>query len=96
MKAEKCDYREELKGNYNIIPLSLLKDGQESVVVKIQAGRGAHTRLCHLGILPGTRIKKLQGAPFKGPVKIEVRDTTLALGFGLASKILVDGGKVRE
>ncbi len=46
-------------------------------------------RLCDLGLTPGTVFKKIQGHAH-GPVLIEVRDTKLAIGQGLARKILVE------
>lgn len=58
-------------------------------VVGIEAGRRATQRLSGLGITPGTVIKRLSSAPFHGPIQVAVRGTRLALGRGLAAKILV-------
>ncbi len=69
--------------------LDELKDNQEGILVKIETGERELTRLCHLGLTPGTRIRKLQSAPFNGPIKIFVRDTILALGRGIAKHILL-------
>jgi Fe2+ transport system protein FeoA len=51
--------------------------------------RAVVKRLCDLGLTPGTVFTKVRGHN-GGPVLIEVRDTKLALGHGLANKILVE------
>lgn len=59
-------------------------------VVCIQSGRNAKMRLSHLGIVPGVLIKKIQNAPFRGPVAIEIENKgRLIIGYGLAQKIQV-------
>lgn len=79
-------------GNSNAnkdINLIELNPDQQGTVVRINAGRRAVQRLSGLGIVPGTTIKKLSQAPFRGPVQIQVRGSRLALGRGLALKIIV-------
>ena len=76
-------------------PISLIKCltdcdiGAELTVLKVNAGFGAKQRLANLGIVPGVKIKKRRAAPFRGPVEIEVKGSSLVLGRGLAKKILV-------
>jgi len=64
--------------------------GTELIVMGVNAGHGAKTRLAHLGIVPGVKIIKKKSAPFRGPINIIVKGTSLVLGRGLASKILVN------
>jgi len=66
--------------------LPLQKKGK---VIHISAGFRATQRLSGMGITPGTIIEKLSSAPFQGPVQISLRGTRLAIGRGLANKILV-------
>jgi len=73
----------------NNIMLLNLPDDEEGVVISIHAGFKATQRLGSLGITPGTRVRKVSTAPFRGPVQIEVRNSKLALGRGLASRIIV-------
>ena len=47
-------------------------------------------RLTDLGLTPGTRITVVKSAPFNGPLEINVRGSRLAIGRGMASRILVD------
>ncbi len=64
----------------------------EVTVVKVEAGLSAKRRLANLGIIPGTIIVKTKSAPFQGPVEVSVKGTSLVLGRGLASKIIVKCG----
>jgi len=42
-----------------------------------------------MGFNPGVRIKVIQGGFSRGPIIVAVRDTRLALGRGMAHKIMV-------
>ncbi|MFX1274097.1 MAG: ferrous iron transport protein A [Promethearchaeota archaeon] len=77
------------KGKSLIQCLSTCELGTELIVVKVDAGHMAKNRLGDLGIVPGVKIVKKKSAPFKGPVEIEVRGSSLVIGRGLASKIIV-------
>ncbi len=46
-------------------------------------------RLCALGLTPGTGVRDIREQD-GGPILIQVRDSKLALGRGLAHKILVE------
>ncbi len=70
--------------------------GSELSVIGVHAGQGAKRRLAHLGIVPGVKIRMKKCAPFKGPINVMVRGTSLVLGRGLASKILVDCRNIDE
>lgn len=48
-----------------------------------------HKRLEDMGLTPGTQIKVVRSAPFHGPLELHVRGSRLALGRGMAERILV-------
>jgi len=76
--------------------LSRLHPGEEGVVAYIRSGIQSGKRLQDMGLTPGTHIEMVNAAPFKGPIEIEVRGTSLALGRGLASHVYIhveDEGK---
>jgi ferrous iron transport protein A len=79
----------------NSKPVSLIKcltecdKGEEVEVVSVNAGFNASRRLYNLGIYPGSIIIRKQGAPFRGPLQVMVKGTSIVLGRGLASKIFV-------
>ena len=72
-----------------LIPLTSLQIGHIGIIVNIFAGIKVNQRLTSLGLIPGTKIIKLSSAPFHGPVQLKVRNTRLAIGRGLANKIMV-------
>ncbi|MFX0040530.1 MAG: ferrous iron transport protein A [Candidatus Heimdallarchaeota archaeon] len=58
-------------------------------VVTVNAGYKAKMRLANLGIVPGVKIKKKKSAPLKGPIEIIVKGSSLVIGRGIATKIIV-------
>jgi len=67
--------------------------GTELKVLEVKAGSVAKMRLANLGIVPGVNITKKRSAPFRGPVEILIKNTSLVVGRGLANKIFVECGK---
>ncbi len=63
--------------------------GEEVIVLSVNAGYRAKTRLANLGIVPGVKVKKLKNAAFRGPIEIKVKGSSLVIGRGLASRIVV-------
>ncbi len=72
-------------------PLAFLPEGSSAIIVNVRGGRGLMRRLTDLGLTPGIRVRMLRSQGY-GPVLIEVRGTRLALGRGVAMKILVKVG----
>ena len=59
-------------------------------MVQIQGGHGVVSRLGALGIRPGKRIAKISSMFMQGPVTIQVDRAQVALGFGMAKKVIVE------
>ena len=81
-----------LKGNQpqtDLITMAQLKSNQSGTVVDIQGGRRMTDRLNALGIIPGKKITKTSAMLMRGPVTIEVDRAEVAIGFGMASKVMV-------
>ncbi len=66
-----------------------LKSGGSGEIIQIDGGHGMVSRLEALGIRPGSIIKKLNSGVMGGPVTIEINRTQVAIGFGMAKRILV-------
>ncbi|MCW4008061.1 MAG: metal-dependent transcriptional regulator [Candidatus Bathyarchaeota archaeon] len=81
---------EEGKHNQRLIAISSLKEGQCGKIAFIRGGRNMVQRLLDMGLTPGTRICIVRIAPLGGPVELAVRDSKLAIGKGVASKIFVE------
>jgi ferrous iron transport protein A len=71
------------------VTLRQIRAGQSGVVLEIQGGHGLISRLYALGIRPGQRITKVSSTLMRGPVTIKVGNAQVAIGFGMASKIIV-------
>jgi ferrous iron transport protein A len=71
------------------VSLVQMRSGQSGTVLSIDGGRGMINRLNTLGIIPGKKITKLGSIFMRGPVTIEVDRAKVALGFGMAKRILV-------
>jgi ferrous iron transport protein A len=68
--------------------LARVASGDKVTVLALRAGWGLQRRLADLGLTPGTEIKVISaGRP--GQVVLDVRGSRLALGHGVASKIMV-------
>jgi len=71
-----------------LMPLPMVSPGEVVQVADIRGGWGLTRRLANMGLLPGTNIRVIS-SQMPGPVVIEVKGTRLALGYGMAQKILV-------
>jgi len=69
--------------------LRQMQIGQSGIVFQIQGGRGLINRLNALGIRPGQRVTKVGSTFMRGPVTIQVGNAQVAIGFGMANKIIV-------
>ncbi|MBT9164132.1 MAG: hypothetical protein DDT23_00121 [candidate division WS2 bacterium] len=67
--------------------LANLKIGQKGIIMEIKGGKGLLQRLYSLGIIPGLPFQ-VENTSF-GPVVIKVSSAKVALGRGVASKIMV-------
>lgn len=74
----------------NVVPLTNVATGREGKVVEFRGGRGMVHRLETRGIRLGHRIKKISDQIMQGPVTIKVGHTTLAIGYGIASRVMVE------
>jgi ferrous iron transport protein A len=67
-----------------------LESGESGVVVSIAGGRAMRSRLEALGIRVGVEIRKVSAQLLRGPVTVRVGGTQLAIGFGMAGRIVVE------
>jgi len=59
-------------------------------VILIEGGHGVRSHLNTLGIHIGDWLTWVERAPFRGPVLVEVNGTRVAIGRGIASKVMVE------
>jgi Fe2+ transport system protein FeoA len=72
------------------VSLAAMRKGQSGTVVGVVGGRGMIRRLEPLGIRPGQRIKKASQSFMRGPVTVRVGNASVAIGFGMATRIQVE------
>ena len=76
------------------VALTKLKKDETGTVSSIRAahgrGRTFEKRLMDMGLTPGTKITVVKSAPFQGPIEIRVRGSRLAIGRGMAERIIVE------
>jgi len=72
------------------ITVAKMQAGQTATVVEIRSGHGLTRRLQALGIIPGKRITKVSSMFMRGPVTIQIHNSQVAIGFGMAGKIVVE------
>ncbi len=70
--------------------LRQMQAGQSGIVVEINGGRSLINRLSALGIRPTKRITKVSSMIMRGPITIQLDTTQLAIGFGMANKIIIE------
>jgi ferrous iron transport protein A len=71
-------------------PLIEVPSKSKVKIVSISGGRGARRVLTQLGVGIGSTIIIRRNAPFSGPIIIENQGTSIAVGRGVASKIMVE------
>jgi ferrous iron transport protein A len=63
--------------------------GVKGKIVSIE-GKMLSQRLSSMGLFPGREISKVSNLAFRGPVTIEMDRRHYVLGYGMASKVLVE------
>jgi ferrous iron transport protein A len=72
------------------ITVRQMRAGQSGRVAGIEGGRVLVNRLNALGIRPGKQITKVSSVFMRGPVTVLVDRAQVAIGYGMAGKIIVD------
>ena len=70
--------------------LAYMKPGQSGVLVEFLGGHGMVSRLNALGLRLSKRIRKVSSMLMRGPVVVEMDGFQVAIGYGMASRIIVE------
>ena len=73
------------------LSLAQLKAGNKAKIFDILGGGNLESKLMNMGIYKNKEVSKLSHIGLRGPVVIKVGRTILALGHGIAEKIIVEG-----
>ena len=74
------------------VTLNQMLAGQSGKVFEVQGGPGFIRRLSAMGIRPGQRITKVSSMFMRGPVTIQAGNSQVAIGYGMARRIIVEAG----
>ena len=67
-----------------------MRQGETGVVLDVQGGRGICQRLDAMRIIPGVQLRKISGSFLTGPVTVQIGNARVALGAGIASRIILE------
>jgi ferrous iron transport protein A len=70
--------------------LDQIYENKKATVIDIQGGQRIRQRLGQMGIHPGDIITILRYGALRGPILIEIHGSQVALGRGIASKVIVE------
>lgn len=70
--------------------LDQVYESKKAIVIDIRGGRNIRQRLSQMGIHHGDIITILRFGALRGPILIEVHGSQVALGRGIASRIIVE------
>jgi ferrous iron transport protein A len=71
------------------LTVAQMRTGQTGTVVEVLGGHGLVRRLDGLGIRPGRQVTKASSTLFHGPVTLKINSSRVAVGFGMAKRIIV-------
>ncbi|MBU0605847.1 MAG: ferrous iron transport protein A [Candidatus Omnitrophica bacterium] len=67
-----------------------LKANRKGRIVEILGGSNLQSRLMNMGVFKGKEISKLSHVGLRGPVVIKSGRSILALGHGVAAKVILE------
>jgi len=73
-----------------LMPLSMARPGEVVTLVAVNAGFGLKRRLADMGLNPGVSLRVIH-SQLPGPIIIDLRGSRVALGRGMAQRIMVKG-----
>lgn len=71
--------------------ISLLEmiEGQKGIVAEITGGHGLSQKLDNMGLHIGKEITKVNMQWRRGPVIVQLGNSQLAIGYGIAKKVML-------
>jgi len=72
-----------------IMALSGVDAGKNVILIDIEGGRGIRSKLYSMGLVPGAKLTVLN-QNVAGPIMINIKNSKLAIGQGIAQKIIVE------
>lgn len=73
-----------------VVPLTALLPGERARIVALEHGGGRRHRFRTMGMMEGKIVEIVATQPARGPVVINVEGTQIAIGRGMARRILIE------
>ena len=73
-----------------------LKPGEKAIIVELRGGGGMTNRLHRLGLVEGQELRKVSAIAWGGPIVVLVNRAQIAIGRGMARRIIVNVGGGNE
>jgi len=73
-----------------LIDLTQMRPGETGIVKEIRGGQGLVRKLHSMGLRPGKEATKVSSHFWRGPQTLEIGNTQVAVGFGMALKIFLE------
>jgi ferrous iron transport protein A len=70
------------------VPLAFFPENTEGKIVGLAGGRGLTQRLAEMGFTPGTKVR-VSCSQYPGPILVDIKGSRVALGRGVAMKIMM-------
>ena len=67
-----------------------MKVNEAGIIKKLDGGERFQAKMHSLNVRAGKKVKKISSLILKGPVVLEVDNTRVAIGLGMARKIFVE------
>ena len=73
-----------------MVSLADMKINEVGVIKKLGSGERFQNKMHSLNIRVGKKVKKISNLILKGPVVVEVDNTRVAIGIGMAQKVFME------
>jgi len=73
-----------------VMPLTMVRENARARVAIVYGGRGLVQRLAAMGIYPGAEVTLIRGGYSPGPLVAKVGESRIALGRGMAQRVMVE------
>jgi len=73
-----------------VTPLTALLPGEKARIVALGHGKGRQRHLRTMGLMEGKIVEMVAMQPARGPLVINVDGTQIAIGLGMARRILIE------
>ena len=73
-----------------VMYLTDLRNGRTAKIVGLEGGKGFRRKLRTIGIREGKMVKLVTTHPIGGPIVIDVEGEQVAIGRGMAKRIMIE------